>query len=70
MKNTFVSDDNVKQCENQNISKEDVSMHERSLDDYKKEMDVYKNSFCELKAMKVKVKDKSIIQTVESFQKF
>ena len=70
MKDTFVSDDNVDQCENQNIAKEDVSMHERSLDDYRKEMDVYKNSFYELKDMKMKVNDKPIIQTVESFQKF
>ena len=70
MKNTSVSDDTVKQCEKQNIATEDVSMHERSLEDYKNELDIYKKSYCELKDMRMKVKDRPIIQTVESFQKF
>ena len=70
MKNTLVSDDTVKQFENQKIATEDVSMHERSLDDYKNELDVYKNSYHELKDMQIKVKDKPIIQTVETYQKF
>ena len=59
VRDTLVSDD-----------KEDVSMHERSQEDYKNELDVYKNSYSELKEIKLKVNDKPIIQTVESFQKF
>ena len=59
MKDTFVSDD-----------KEDVSMHEKSKEDYKNELDFYKYSYSELKDIRSKVKDKSMIQTVESFQKF
>ena len=58
-----------KNCENKNSATEDVSMHERSKDDYENELDVYKTSFYELKGLRMKLKDMPIMQTVASFQK-
>jgi len=63
MKDTFVSDDTVNKFENKKTEEDDVSMHERSLDDYRNELDVYKNAFSELNEMKIKVKDKTIINS-------
>ena len=65
-----VQNKDCRNCENKNIAVEDVSMHERSKDDYDNELNVYKTSFFELKDMKKKLKDKPIMQTVSSFQKF
>ena len=59
-----------KSCENKNILAEDVSMHERSKEDYEHELNVYKTSFHEIKDLRMKLKDKPIMQTVASFQKF
>lgn len=55
-----------KNCENKNSATEDVSMHERSKDDYENELDVYKTSFYELKGLRMKLKDMPIMQTVAS----
>ena len=65
-----VQNKDCKNCENKNIVAEDISMHERSKEDYENELNVYKKSFYELKDLRLKLKDKPIMQTVASFQKF
>ena len=67
---TVLESKDCNNCENRNIATDDISMHEWSKEDYENELNVYKTSFYELKDLKMKLKDKPIMQIVTSFQKF